>query len=183
MKKIVILAAAAAVFLSLSAGPATAEEFQARFFQTGLEHRVLKAKIVVDGYTTTDEIAQIRNVLDKQGFDAFMNAFASLSKGSFQILGGAGVKVNLPCAFSYPTEKGRKILLFTQAQDWDMSSKRRVDPRYQYMVFELSLNEKGKGSGKIYEQANIELTNEGTMIMKESNSPPVPLMDVREVKN
>ncbi|MDD8015954.1 MAG: hypothetical protein PHX45_09705 [Acidobacteriota bacterium] len=182
MKKIVPLLLAAAIALSPHAAQAAADEFQARLFQIGLEYKALKVRIMVDSYTADEEIAQIKNVLSQQGFDAFMNAFNSLMKGSLQIVGGPGVKINLHCAYSRPTDKGRQILLFTQAQDWDLSSMRRVEPEFQFMVIELNLNEKGRGNGKIYEQAKIRLPLENVMEMEGYDAPPRQLLDVREVK-
>lgn len=182
MKKFTTLLLAASAALSLGAAQAAADEFQARLFQIGLEYKALKVRIMIDSYTADEEIARIKSVLDQQGFEAFMNAFNSLMKGSLQIVGGRGVKINLHCAYSRPTDKGRQILLFTPAQDWDLSSMRRVEPEFQFMVIELNLNEKGRGNGKIYEQAKIELSAENVMSMEGYGAPPRQLLDVREVK-
>jgi len=56
------------------------------------------------------------------------------------------------------------------------------DSRFPFMVIELNVDDKGKGNGKIYDQASISLTAEKTFSMSGYNAPPVQLWDVRPVK-
>jgi hypothetical protein len=58
----------------------------------------------------------------------------------------------------------------------------RVDNRFPYMVIELNLDDKGKGEGKFYEQANIKLTPQGTIELESYNSPPKRIFAVSTMK-
>lgn len=50
------------------------------------------------------------------------------------------------------------------------------------MVIELNLDHKGNGEGKIYDQANLRFTSQGTIEMESYNSPPMQLWAVSAVK-
>jgi hypothetical protein len=58
----------------------------------------------------------------------------------------------------------------------------RIDKRYPFMVIELDINEKGDRKGKIYEQASIELTSEGTVGKESYLSAPLVLWGVQALK-
>jgi hypothetical protein len=170
-----------AAFLSSSTAILETEEFQARILQGGMQYTegVKKLKITIDSYSTDEEILRLLEIQSRQGYEAFMDAFQALNKGIIIPLGTRGIKITIHGAHSIPTEKGRKILLFTQRQSWDVEMNPRTDSRFTFMVFELNVDSKGKGDGKIYEQASIELTLKRTFEMNGYNSPPKQLWDVR----
>jgi hypothetical protein len=177
--------AAAAVCLSVSAVLWAGEKFQGRVLTEGDRpgaYRAMRVKITVESYSSPGEILKLMEILRDQGYEPFMRAFRDINKGSFQPIGGRGVKINLHAAHSVSTEKGRQVLLFTQRQTWDLDMQQRIDRRFPFMVIELNLDDKGKGEGKIYEQANIRLTPQGTMEMEAYNSPPRQLYDLQTVK-
>lgn len=159
--------------------PAT-EEFQARLLGRDIHPgmRATKFIITIDGYTTPEEVYELAKTLSENGYEPFMAAFRALSKGYIRPIGGRGIKVNIHAAHSLPTEKGRKIMLFTQRQSWDPEAQQRTDQRFTFMVFELNLDKKGKGDGKIYEQANIRLTGQGMIEMESYNTAPLQLWGV-----
>lgn len=174
-----------AACLSLSTVLWAKEEFQARLLTTseGLPaEKAMKIKISVESYTSREEVLQLMEILSQRGYEPFMSAFRGMNKGSFRPIGGRGVKINLHAAQSIQTDKGRQILLFTQRQSWDVEARQRIDSRFSFMVIELNIDNKGKGKGKIYEQANILLTPQGTIEMESYNSPPRQLFDVRALE-
>ncbi len=160
------------------------EEYQARLLTGGMQYteNVRKIKIAITGYSTTDEIFELIKIQAEQGYEPFMNAFRALDKGSFFPVGGRGIKTIIHGAHTTPTEKGRKIQLFAQRGTWDVEVSQRVDHRFPFMMIELELDNKGKGSGKLYEQVSIRLTPQRTFEMEGYNSPPKQLWDVRPVK-
>jgi len=170
-----------AAFLSSSAALLEAEEFTARVLSGGMQYteNVKKIKITIDSYSTDEEVLNLIGVMSQQGYQRFMDAFRALNKGIFFPIGGRGIKIIIHGAHSIPTENGRQILLFTSRQSWDVEMNPRTDPRFGFMVVELNVDDKGKGTGKIYEQASIQLTPQRTIVMDGYNSPPKQLWDVR----
>jgi len=185
MKKcaVIILAVLVLMTIRLSSDAAAQEkeEFVARILQGGMQYTesVKKIKITIDSYSTEDEILNLIGVMSQKGYEAFMDAFRAVNKGSFFPIGGRGIKIIVHGAHSFPTDKGRQILLFTSRQTWDVETNPRTDSRFGFMVVELNINNKGKGTGKIYEQASIQLTPQRTIIMDGYNAPPKQLWDVR----
>ena len=170
-----------AAFLSSGAAGPETEEFTARVLSGGMQYTesVKKIKITIDGYSTDEEVLNLMGLMSQQGYQAFMDGFRALNKGIFFPIGGRGIKIIIHGAQSIPTEKGRQILLFTSRQSWDVEMNPRTDPRFGFMVVELNVDNKGKGTGKIYEQASIQLTPQRTIVMDGYNSPPKQLWDVR----
>jgi len=170
-----------AAFLISNAAAQQKEEFMARVLQGGgqLTEDVKKIKITIDGYTTEEEVLNLISIMNLQGYEPFMDAFRALNKGAFFPIGFRGTKIIVHGAHSIPTEKGRKILLFTTRQPWSVESNQRVDPRFTFMVVELKIDNKGKGTGNIYEQASIKMTPQRTFEMDGYNAPPKQLWDVR----
>jgi hypothetical protein len=171
-------------FLRLGATVPEKEEFQARLLTGGMMYteNVKKIKITIDSYSTPDEVFNLIKIQAEQGYEPFMSAFRALNKGIFFPLGARGNQIIVHGAHSYPTEKGRQILLYTQRQPWDADSNQRIDHRFPFMVIELNVDSKGRGTGKIYEQASIRMTPERTFEMDGYNSPPKQLWDVKLMK-
>jgi hypothetical protein len=160
------------------------EEIVARVLQGSQQYTegVRKIKITIDSYSTEEEVLNLIGIMSQQGYEPFMDGFRALKKGTFFPIGARGIKILIHGAHSIPTEKGRKVLLFTTRQSWDVEMSQRLDSRFMFMVIELDLDGKGKGTGKIYEQASIKMTPQRTFEMDGYNAPPKQLWDVRVQK-
>jgi len=176
--------AAVIACLSLSAVLWTEERFQARLLIEGgaISDRASKIEIWVEDYTKTEEVLQLLEILYKGGYEPFMSAFRGMNKGIIRPIGGRGVKITIHAAQNIQTDKGRKVLLFAERKGWDADARQKIDRRFSFMVIELNINNKGKGEGKIYEQANIKLTSQGTIEIESYNSPPQQLWGVKVLK-
>ncbi len=176
--------AVAAACLSLNAVLWAEERFEARLLmQSGPKAGVAtKFEITIDSYTSYEEVSRLKEAFYKEGYDSFISIFRGMNKGIFKPVGGHGVKIIIHVAHSIQTDKGRKILLFTPRQSWDVGAVQRIDPRFPFMVIELEIKDKGDGKGRIYEQASIELTEQGTMGMESYFSPPLVLWGVKALK-
>ena len=124
------------------------------------------------------EIFELIDLFYNTGYEQYKSALHKLKKGIARPTGGRGVQIVLNAAQSLPTKKGRQILLVSRSQSWDLNTRLGYDGRYPFMVIQLNLNEKGKGSGKIYQQADIILTKEGIIELAETGSPPKQLSGV-----
>jgi hypothetical protein len=188
MKKRILVGFLAVIFLtgflSLNAAVPDTEEFQARLLTGGMQYSesVKKIRITIDDYTTPEEVFNLIRIQSEQGYEPFMNAFRTMNKGVFFPVGARGTQIIIHGAHSIPTEKGRQILLFAQRQAWDTDTSQRIDHRFPFMMIELNVDSKGKGTGKIYEQASIRMTPERTFEMDGYNAPPKQLWDVKLLK-
>jgi hypothetical protein len=179
-------ALAVAVFIVVASGFAAAQEkFICRMFTGGgpNQERVQNVRIEIDAYSTTEEIAQFADVLNKQGWEPFIALFRGSKKGTVRFMSTRGFNVTVHAAHSMPTGKGRKILLFTERQNWDADN-HPIDNRggYLFMVIELELNAKDKGEGKIYQQADIQFNENSTLAMKTYKVTPLVLFGVQPTK-
>lgn len=173
--------AVVAVCLSLSPVLWAQQKFQARMLP-GLgpsSQRALKLIISVESYTSIEEISRLIEIANRIGYEQFRIAFRGMNKGSINPAGGRGVKIILHAAQNIKKDKGWQILLVAESQSLYLDSTLRFDSRFPFMVIELNFDKKWRGKGKIYEQANIQITSQGTIVMESSNSPPKQLFGVK----
>lgn len=166
---------------ALSSGVFLAQEiFQGRLIPGlgGGTQKAMKLVISVESYTTAYEVFELIDIFNNSGFDEFKSALHNLNKGTARPTGGRGMQIILNAAQSTPTDKGRQILLVSRSQSWDLDTRIGYDGRYPFLAIVLDLNEKGKGSGKIYQQADIRLTKEGIIELGATGSPPKQLVSV-----
>lgn len=175
---------APAVCLFLCTGLWAQEEFEARLFpdESRGSQRAEKIIISVDSYTSSEEVFQLIETFHRNGYKQFRTMLREMKKGILRPTGGRGMQVTLHAVQSTQTEKGRHIILVGESQSWNLDSRRRHDNRFPFLVVELSLNEKGKGSGEIYLSADIKLTGQGTIERDAYNAPPRQLLGVAVLK-
>lgn len=137
-------------------------------------------QIEVESWTTPEEIRQLQDVLSQSGVNPFLAAFSAMKKGVVRF---ANRRWNLTihAAQVLPTEKGKKVMIFLNRQDWDPGGIQEAR-RYFFMAIELKLNEKGRGEGRFYEDAQIRMDSMlGKIEMETSPSAAKILFQVREV--
>jgi len=173
-----------AVCMSLSASLWSQEEFRARLLpgQGPSAQQAEKLRILVDSYTSDEEIIHLIEVFNKSGYKQFRSTLRGMNKGAIHPIGGRGTKLNLLAAQHIQTEKGRQIILVAESYSWDIGTSFSFDQRFPFMVILLDLNNKGKGKGKIYLSARIKLTSKGTIEMESYSSPPKQLWGVSTKK-
>ncbi|MBN2207347.1 MAG: hypothetical protein JW742_08070, partial [Candidatus Aminicenantes bacterium] len=172
------------------AGSAAAEEkYNGRLMTRGGPNSepAIKVQFVIDDYSTGEEVWKLQQLLELSGYEPFIQAFRGTNKGKVIIFGSRGLKVNIHVAQVVPKENGRKIFLFTEKQSWDLEVVQRMDDRYPYLVIELDLDNRGKGSGKIYENAQIRMSGDASsgtsaMELESYNSTPKSVFGVSLVK-
>lgn len=172
------------ICLFLCSGLWAEEEFQGRLFPdaTRGSQRAEKIIISIDGYTSPDEVFQLIQTYHNSGYEQFRSDLRKIKKGILRPVGGMGVQVAFHLIQSTPTKKGRDIILVSESQSWNLDSRRRHDNRFPYLVVELSLNEKGEGSGNIYLSADIRLTSQGTVEKASYNQPPRQIVGLELIK-
>lgn len=175
---------AAAVCMNLSLVIWAQEEFQARLVpsQGPSAQQAEKLRILIDSYTSEEEVLRLIEIYHKMGYERFRSALHGMNKGTILPIGGRGTKLTLNAAQETPAEKGRKITLVTESYSWDIGTSFSFDQRFPFMVIELDINNKGKGKGKIYLSARAKLTNDGKLEMESYSSPPKPIWGITAKK-
>ena len=84
-----------------------------------VEPPLIKIQIEVTSWTTPEEVRELQRTLNEAGVDAFMAAFSRADKGVVRFMYARGFNLTIHAAFTVPTEKGKKILLFFNRQQWD----------------------------------------------------------------
>lgn len=189
MKKRISVAVLVGVCLCFGGILSASEKYRAKLFTRGGPNTesVLRIQINIESYTTGEEGWKLLQALNDQCWEPFITGFRQSNKGSVVFQGSRGLKVVIHVAQVIPQENGRKIMLFTERQAWEVDVSQRIDGRFPFMVFELDVDNKGRGDGKIYENAQIKLkgdrdTSTAIMEMESYNSSPKVLFSVELIK-
>jgi hypothetical protein len=152
---LVLALAALAVFSSpLSA----ADIYKARMLtaKAPVEPPVVNIRIEIQSYTTRDDVMRLQEALN-QSNDAFLSLFKDMKKGVVRIMDRRGWNLPIHAVQVVPVAKGTKLLCFMLRQNWDPGAQFGRTGADFFMVLELNLNEKGKGDGRLYEDAGINI--------------------------
>jgi len=175
--------AVGAVLVAAAAKPPAIAIFKAQMLtgKAPVEPPLIKIQIDIRSWTTPDEVRAFQQTLNQAGVDAFMDAFSKTDKGVVRFMYAHGFNIPIHAAFLIPTEKGKKILLFSNRQQWDPGYQKSMG-RNLFMAIELKLNEKNKGEGRFYEDAQIRLEpQEGTIVVESYEGSPKIFPQVQEV--
>jgi hypothetical protein len=176
---ILILVAASAS--APPAGDATIFRAQMLTGKAPVEPPLIKIQMEVTDWTTPEEVRAFQQAFNEGGTEAFLSAYGRAEKGVVRFLYAHGFNLTIHAALTIPTEKGKKVLLFLNRQQWDPGYQKSMG-RYLFMAIELKLNEKGKGEGRFYEDANIRLdAREGTISVETYEGTPKLFPQVQEV--
>ena len=177
----VLVIGAAAVGLASPTGEATI--FRAQMFtgKAPVEPPLIKIQMEVTGWTTPEEVRALQEAYNTGGTDGFLSAFGRGEKGVVRFMYAHGFNLPIHAALTVPTEKGKKVLLFLNRAQWDPGYQKSMG-RYLFMGIELKLNEKGKGEGRFYEDANIRLDPQlGLIAVETYEGTPKIFPQVQEV--
>jgi hypothetical protein len=173
-----------AACIALSPPPLAADVFRARMLtgKAPVEPAAVSIRIEIQSYTTPEEVQALQETLNQGGMDAFLKAFQNMKKGVVRIMDRRGWNLPVHAALVVPAKKGRKVLCFMLRQAWDPGSQLVRTGADFFMVLELSLNEKGTGDGRLYEDAGIKLQPQaGTIEMDKYGSAPKVLIQASQV--
>ncbi len=168
------------------AGPVLARDvFRGRMLteRAPIEPPAVEILIEVDSWTSPDEVKQFNEVMGGSGVEAFLNLFKGTKKGVVRFLYARGYNLTIHMAQFQQEEDGKKkIILVFRREPWSQGTQLGTG-RYYFMVMELRLNEKGKGDGRFYEDAQIQfdVTN-GRVYLETYGISPKVIPMVQEVK-
>ncbi|NPV84343.1 MAG: hypothetical protein HPY46_12285 [Candidatus Aminicenantes bacterium] len=168
------------------AGPALAKDvFRGRMLteRAPIEPPAVEILIEVDSWTTPDEVMQFSEAMAGSGVEAFLNLFKATKKGAVRFLYARGYNLTIHMAQVQQEEDGKKkVILVFRREPWSQGTQLGIG-RYYFMVMELRLNEKGKGEGRFYEDAQIQfdVTN-GRVFLETYGISPKMIPMIQEVK-
>lgn len=177
------LCLAAALTVALVAPLEAKETFRGRMLtgRAPIEPPYVDVQIEIESWTTPEEIRALNDVLLQSGVEAFLSAFTASKKGVVRFMYARGYNMEIHMAQILPTDKGRKIVLALNRQSWAQGSY-QVRGRHYFMIIEVDLNEKGRGEGRFYEDAQLRLDpNLGKVEMETYESAPKVFVQVQEV--
>jgi hypothetical protein len=146
-----------------------------------VEPPMIKVQIEIQDWTTPEEIRAFQKAYEEGGTDAFLKAFGKAEKGVVRFMYSRGFNITVHAALTVPTDKGKKVLLFLNRQQWDPGYQKTMG-RYLFMAIELKLNAKGKGEGRFYDDAQIRLEPSlGLIAIETYDSSPKIFPQVQEV--
>lgn len=179
-----LTAACVAAALVILAAPLGAKDiFRARMMtgKAPIEPAIVNVQIEVESWTTPEEIRDLQNVMLQSGIDPFLAAFRAANKGVVRFLYARGWNLPIHMAQVLPTDKGKRIILFLDRENW-VQGGYYVRGRHYFMIIEINLNEKGKGDGRFYEDAQIRLdSNLGKIDIETYEMAPKIFVQVQEV--
>jgi len=171
----------AAVLAALIGPLDAADIYRARMLTGKVDQPMVNIQVEVESWTTPEEIRHLQGVLAQSGVNPFLAAFGAMNKGVVRFMFARGWNLPIHAAQILPTDKGKKIQVFLNRQGWDPGSFQKGG-RHFFMVIELKLNEKGKGDGRFYEDAQIKMDSMlGKIEMETYESAPKILPNAQEV--
>lgn len=174
---------AAALIAALVAPLGAKDVFRARMLtgKAPIEPAYIDVQIEIESWTTPEEIRQLQDVLIQGGPDAFLAAFSQSKKGVVRFMYARGYNLVVHMAQALPTDNGKRVVLFFNREPWSQGGY-FVRGRHYFMIIELDLNEKGKGEGRFFEDAQIKLDSQlGKIDMETYESAPKVFVQASEV--
>ncbi len=173
------------IILAFLTVPLMAKEVYRGRMLTGkapVEPAAVDIQIEIESWTTPEEIIEFNRVLASSGSDAFLSLFNSTKKGVVRFLYARGYNLTIHMAQAQEEENGKKVIVVLRREPWSQGSQLGVGRNY-FMAIELNLNKEGKGEGRFYEDAQIEMdVMGGKVYLKSYESSPKTISSVKETK-
>jgi len=173
------------IILAFLTVPLMAKEVYRGRMLTGrapVEPAAVDIQIEIESWTTPEEIIEFNRVLASSGSDTFLSLFNSTKKGVVRFLYARGYNLTIHMAQAQEEENGKKVIVVLRREPWSQGSQLGVGRNY-FMAIELNLNKEGKGEGRFYEDAQIEMdVMGGKVYLKSYESSPKTISSVKETK-
>jgi len=177
------LGIAIGIFLVL-AGPISGEEvFRGKLMTAGgpIQQKMVTVKIHIESFSTADEVRALRKVLVDEDSNAFLNAFRKSNHGFINFIGVEGLNIRINAAQVFPTDEGRKIMIFSERQSWGGTQRASVIRQHFFMGIELELDNEGKGTGTFYPGCSFKLNPNGNIEL-DGFLPSEQILGIRKIK-
>lgn len=144
--------------------------------------RGIGVTMTITNYATDEDKLTLANALAEGGSDGLMKALKKMDSGYVNVTGRTGWTLN--AAWKEPSEDGGYIVkgLFQRQTSFreNYANTRSLD--YDFSVFQLVLDAKGKGKGQMIPAAKITFTKGNTIAIENFGAQPALLMGVSRRK-
>ena len=168
----------------LLASPLSAKEvFRGKLMTSGgpTQQKLITVKITIESFSTADEVRALRKVLVDEDSNAFLNAFRKSNHGFINFIGVEGLNIRINAAQVFPTDEGRKIMIFSERQSWGGTQRASVIRHHFFMGIELELDNEGIGTGIFYPGCSFKLSPQG-IIELDGFLPSEQILGIRKIK-
>ncbi len=149
-----------------------------------VEPPAVNIRIEIKSYTTIQEVQLLQESLNQGGSDGLLAAFQKMEKGVIRVIDRRGWNLPIHAAVVVHTDKGTKVRCFMLRQAWDPGAVLVRTGSNFFMALELTLNEKNKGEGRLYEDAGMDLNPmAGTLEIGQCGSAPKIIVAVNLVEH
>ena len=157
----------------------TPEKFSANLMTSAATGtRSTRLNMTVERWATAEEIAGFKKLLEESGPEALYNVLRATKMGSIKTT--QSYVYNIFLAYSVQTEEGRTVKLITERPVFfGEAVKDSKSLEYIYSAIEMTLNAKGKGSGKILPTAKIFIGKDGQVDV-DTQGQPQTLMNAKK---
>lgn len=157
------------------------EQFSATAFgQSGMfGGKSVPLNIYINEYSSDQEVEELATTLKTKGSDALLRAVQKMKeKGRVATTGRVGWTG--PVVRQHPTEKGRRIVMFSDRPISFYES--RTAPRsknYEFGMLVLDVNDKGEGEGLLYGACRVKFTKDDQVEVEHFGQAPARLAAVK----
>lgn len=136
--------------------------------------------ILIDDYTSDVDAKEIRELLKAKGSDAVQTKIGNLELGAMYTTGTLALPLCFIRQFPLENGKGRRIVGISArrtrfGEHW--YDTRSMD--YPWSMVDFTVDEKGKGSGLLYETAKFEYDEKGKLLITSQGLHPTKLLNVK----
>ncbi len=184
MSKIAMtIAAVCLVSLGLSQN-ATAqnESYSAILATSNAGAKQIRFTFTITKWATEDEIKQLGKVLKEQGQDALVNELKKLDAGRINQVGETGNQIAVA---EKSTSGGNTVITMITARRMSTAeqSRKATHTNYPFGFLQVTLNDKGEGTGKMVTAAKIKYDeSKGHAVLDPYGSGATPVTNVQPLK-
>jgi len=157
------------------------EQFSATAFGQGgmFAGKSVSLNIYISDYSSDQEVEELAGILKTKGSDALLQAVQKIKeKGKVATTGRVGW--NVPIIRQHPTEKGRRIVMFSDRpiSFYEASTAPR-SRTYEFGMLVLDLDDKGEGTGLLYGACKVKFTKDDQLQVEHYGQAPARLAAVK----
>ncbi len=134
--------------------------------------------VTIEQYTTDDEARQLREILDKQGWDEVVKTLRQVNRGSARLR-----DATWPVSWArvFPGQNGARRIMIVTLRPISLPEEEAPPPSMDptFGVIQIDLSAQGKGQGLVIGGARIRLTDEGQIQVESSAPSPRKLINVQ----
>jgi hypothetical protein len=152
----------------------TAYAFSGRF-----SGRSAPFQLIVNRYSSAEEVQRLNEALRSGGQDSLLNAISGMSAGRIEVGTGVGVPANAILATELPNGETKLTVIFERRLRFSELRYGTRSADYKFGYAEVYLRRNGEGQGTLIPAAKIRLLEGNTWEVEDFGTFPARLMGLR----